>query len=95
MVPLELRIVVINLYGVVIVKLRTNKGWSRDIKCNVGVKIGCPLSPTLFGIYIDKLEECLETAGYKCTKLYGIIITLLLYANDFVLLAKSHDEPDK
>lgn len=95
MVPPELRIVAICLYEIVIFKLKTNKGWSKYIKCNIGVKRGCPLSPTLFGIYINKLEECLETAGYKGIELTGIIITLLLYVDDIVLLARSHDDLDK
>ena len=61
-VPLELRVAAIRLYENVIAKLKSNEGWSKDIKCNIGVKQGCPLSPTLFGIYIDKLEGCLEEA---------------------------------
>ena len=95
MVPPKLSIVVIRLYETFIAKLKTNEGWSKDIKCNIRVKKGCPLSPTIFGIYIDKLEECLETTGCKGTELTHIIITLLLYVDDIVLLAKSHDELDK
>jgi hypothetical protein len=50
------------------------------------------LSPTLFGIYIDKLEDCLEKEGYVGPTLSGIIINLLLYADDIVLMAGSpHD----
>jgi hypothetical protein len=33
----------------------------QEINCNIGVKQDCPLSPTLFGIYIDKLEEFCST----------------------------------
>ena len=95
MVPPELRIVVIRLYETINAKIKTNEGWSKDIKCNLGVNKGCPLSPTLFCIYINKLEECLEFAGCKGTKLAGVLITLLLYADDIVLLAKSHDDLDK
>ena len=58
-VPFELRAAAIRLYENLIAKLKSNEGWSKDIKCNIGVKQGCPLSPTLFGIYIDKLEGCL------------------------------------
>jgi hypothetical protein len=44
----------------VIAKLRSIEGWLEEINYNIGVNKGCPLSPTLFGIYIDKLEACLE-----------------------------------
>ena len=53
------------------------------------------LSPTLFGIYIDKLEECLEPTGCKGTELVDVLIALLLYVDDIVLLTKSHDDLDK
>ena len=42
-----------------------------DINCNIGLKQGCPLSPTTFGIYIDKLEKNLEEAGCTSTILVG------------------------
>ena len=72
-----MRYVIIRLYEKVIAKFKSNEGWSRDIKCNIRVKKGLPLSPTLFGIYIDKLEGCLEEAGCVGTFLAGIVIILL------------------
>ena len=47
----ELRIVVIRLYEIVTAKFNANEGWSKDIKCNIRVKQGCPISPTLFCIF--------------------------------------------
>ena len=85
-VPFELRATTIRLYENAISKFKTNKGWSKDIKCNIGVKQGFPLSPTLFGIYIDKLESCLQEAGCAGTILAGIVIILLLYAGDIIVL---------
>ena len=93
--PFELRAASIRLYENVISKLKINEGWSQDIKCNIGVKQGCPLSPTLFGIYIDKLEGCLEEARCAGTILAGIVIILLLYVDDIFLLARCPSDLDK
>jgi hypothetical protein len=91
-VPLELRDAAIRMYENVIAKFKNTEGWSKEINCNIGVKQGCPLSPTLFGIYIDKLEECLEKEGCVGPTLTSIVINLLLYDDDIVLMARSpHD----
>ena len=59
-VPFALRASTVRLYENVISKFKRNEGWLKDIKCNIGVKQGFPLFPTLFGIYIDKPKGCLE-----------------------------------
>jgi hypothetical protein len=90
--PLELRATAIRMYENVIAKFKNIEGWSKGINCNIIVKQGCPLSPTLFGIYIDKLEDCLEKEGCVSPTLIGIVINLLLYANDIILMEMSpHD----
>jgi hypothetical protein len=61
-VPFELRFVVVRIYEKFIAKFRNIEGCSEEINYNVGVKQGFPLSPTLFDIYIDKLQDCLEDA---------------------------------
>ena len=54
-----------------------------------GVKQGCPLSPTLFGLYIDKLEEWLNKANGEGIQLAEYVIKLLLYPDDLILIAKT------
>jgi hypothetical protein len=88
-VPLELKAAAIQMYENVVAKFTNTEGWSKEINCNIRVKQGCPLSPTLFGIYIDKLEDCLEKPGCVGPTLTSIVINLLLYANDIVLMARS------
>jgi hypothetical protein len=91
-VPLELRVAAIRMYANVIAKFKNTEAWSKEINCNIGVKQGCPLSHTLFGLYIDKLEDCLEKAGCVGPTLTGIVINLLLYVGDIILMARSpHD----
>ena len=57
------------LYKNAIVKFKNNERWTTYLNCNIAIKQCCPLSPTLFDIYIDKLEKCLEEAGCTGTNL--------------------------
>lgn len=59
---------------------------------NIGAKQGCPLSTTLFGLYIDKLETYLDDIGEDLLcNFIDIVVDILLYANDVVLLSKSRE----
>ena len=87
-VPTEYRVVVYKLYKQVKAKIKTKVGMSECFGSDIGVKEGCPLSPTLFGLYIDKLEEWLNKANGEGIQLVEYVIILFLYANDLILIAK-------
>jgi hypothetical protein len=87
-VPLELRFITIRLYENVIAKFRNTKHWLEETDCNIGVKKGCRLSPTLFDISIKKLEGFSMEVGCIRMTLDEIVTILLLYANDIVLMVR-------
>ena len=46
--------------------------------------------PTLFGLYVDGLEKhLLETAEVDAPTLMGVMVPLLLYADDLILMSES------
>jgi hypothetical protein len=91
-VPLNLRVSAIRMYENIIAKYKNIEDRSKHIYCNIRVKQGCPLSPTLFCIYIDKLEDCLEKGRCVSPTLTIIVINILLYADDIFLMSRSpHD----
>jgi hypothetical protein len=55
-IPYGYRTTVHRLYEKVGAKIRTSEGMFECFGSDIGVKQGCPLSLTLFGLYIDKLE---------------------------------------
>ncbi len=66
------------------------EGLSSTFPCTIGVKQGYPLSPLLFGLYIDALESRIAAlAGDEGPDLAGTAVKLLLYADDLVLMSKS------
>ena len=59
----------------------------------IGVRQGCPLSPTLFGVFMDVLHDYIEENAGSCGALFDAphsqrqIVSHLMYADDIVLLA--------
>ena len=61
----------------------------RGFRCLTGVKQGCPLNLNLFGLCVDGLEtSLLETADIDAPTLMGVIMPLLLYADDLILMSE-------
>ena len=54
----------------------------------MGIMQGCPSSPTLFCLWIDKLEDVVNKVareGLDATKLMQHVILLLLHTDDMVI----------
>ena len=80
------------MYESVRMQVRMRGKLGPAFESGVGVKQGCPLSPLLFGILVDRLEPFLERqcpgAG---TRLSTSLVRALLYADDVVLAAETAD----
>ena len=71
------------------IRLHGRLGEPFDTSC--GVRQGDPLSPLLFGIFIDRFEQYLRThkPGLGCMIAANVLLQLLFYADDIVLFAES------
>jgi hypothetical protein len=54
---------------------------------NVGVKQGCPLSQTLFGLYINEVEKYLNYITMDTLWLFNTRVDIILYVDDIVMLS--------
>ena len=60
-----------------------------ELPSNIGVKEGCPLSPTLLSFYIDELETYLDKINGEFSCLFNIVVAILLDVDDVVLFTSS------
>ena len=78
------------MYQNVRLQVKVNNTVGTEFESSIGVKQGDPLSPLLFGLYIDRFAEFLKRrcpdGDIMCA---GNMIQLILYADDLVLM--SHD----
>ena len=74
--------------------VKTADGLTGDFPSGVGVKQAGHLSPTLFGLYIDAVEDfiCANVTNGGTVKLHGTPVPMLLYADEVVFLAPSQSE---
>ncbi len=79
------------LYAEVPMGVQFADGLSSTFNSLLGVKQGCPLSPTLFGIFIDDFQAELEAgaSAFDLPSLSGVQTPALFYADDLALVSST------
>jgi len=61
--------------------------FSEFVILSCGIRQGGVLSPYLFAVFIDNVVDRIKACGFGCYIRHDICFSLLLYADDIVLLA--------
>ena len=80
-----------SLYKDVKCSVRVNNCMSSWFNVNTGLKQGCKLSPGLFNLYVNDLA-CKIKSLEKGVNVRGENISILMYADDMVLLAEKEKD---
>ena len=78
------------MYSKVAYRIKLTSGNSEDIVSNLGLKQGCPLSPMLFNLYIDDMNEIFDESCDP-VEFQNDLLSHFLYADDLVLISQSRD----
>lgn len=72
-------------YTSVLFSVLSAEGPTDPFSADAGVKQGCPLSPTLFGLFIESIAPLLLQEESGSPSLGNLLVPLLLYADDLAL----------
>jgi retron-type reverse transcriptase len=62
---------------------------NKEIHINQGVKQGCPMSPTLFNIFIDEVIRQWQDVLIKYFKIGNKVLNTILFAGDQAIFSES------
>lgn len=81
-----------SLYSCPTARIKINGNLSRTITLERGCRQGCPLSPTLFALFIEPLAQCIrEDQKIKGIQVKGVEYKTCLYADDILLTLSNPD----
>ena len=84
------------MYQQVKMAVRLGGQVGETFSADLGVKQGDPLSPLLFGLFIDRFESFLsELLPNEGVKIGSMLVQVLLYADDLALVAESPEQLQK
>jgi hypothetical protein len=83
--------VILSMYSKLKSKIKYNNSVSESYSCTLGVAQGECISPFLFSMYLNDLEETLVLKGYEGLDMDMLKLYLLMYADDICLFSKSAD----
>ena len=81
-----------SLYNCIKSKVKLNNELSKDFECILGVRQGESLSPFLFSMFINDLEETFVQSGIEGIDIGTMNILMLLYADDIIVFANTAEE---
>ena len=81
-----------SMYFVVKSRVKYDNKLGTEFACSLGVRQGECLSPMLFPLFINDLEETFATDGYEGLNIDTFKIFMLLYADDIVIFSKNAEE---
>ena len=81
-----------DMYSKIKAKVRKDNVYSDSFDNNVGLLQGEKMSPILFSLLLEDLELYLQGFERDGIEIFDMIVTLLLFAGDIVIVAKSPSE---
>lgn len=82
-------IILKSMYSSVKSRVRFNNKLSEEFYCFLGVRQGESLSPFLFSMFLNDIEEHLVLNGFNGIEMYMTKMFILLYADDIVVFSDS------
>ena len=87
--------VIKSMYNCVKSKVKHNNILSEEFTCMLGVRQGECLSPFLFSMFLNDIEEELQVKGVEGIELGFLNLAIMLYADDIILFAESAEALQK